>query len=379
MKEKYRMDGHKLNWHLDRVREWAKGERIAPLHLDLGITTGCNLACRYCYGILQGRTGYGTDFKKRFDMPEEVVVKLMKDSKRIGVRSIAFIGEGENTLNKALYPGLETAKKISLDTSLATNGIILRKEKIPLMLDALTWLRINISAATPESYAFEHQTNPQVLDKVIRNTERIVEEREKNNYNTTLGFQMVITKTNIEQIVKLAELGKNLGIDYTVFKSCSDTSDKKLDSPDEEYLEMEPLFKEAENHSTDKYSVIIKRAKLKNLGVKNYEKCFGTQFIPGISGNGNVFPCGHWFNIRSDEFLMGNIIENSLEEIINSDRYWEVQKKVSKKVNVNKDCETNCRQHYINQDLWKLKTGEITIKDMGENRGDNPPEHVNFI
>ena len=64
--DKYRMDSHKLLWHLDTVRKWYDGERIAPLHIDLGITTGCNLACTYCYGVLQGRAGYGSNAGKRF-------------------------------------------------------------------------------------------------------------------------------------------------------------------------------------------------------------------------------------------------------------------------------------------------------------------------
>ena len=63
-------------------------------------------------------------------------------------------------------------------------------------------------------------------------------------------------------------------------------------------------------------------------------------------------PCGHWFNERKNEFIMGNVIDKSFKEIWKSDRYWEVQKKVREIVNVNKDCESNCRQHYINRFLF---------------------------
>jgi radical SAM protein with 4Fe4S-binding SPASM domain len=379
MADKFQMDGHKLLWHLDRVKQWANKEKIAPLHIDLGITTGCNLGCKYCYGILQGRTGYGTSYKERFDMPAEALVRLMKDAKAAGVRSIAYIGEGENTLNPALYEGFKAAKEVGLEISMATNGIMLTEDKMPLILDSLSWIRINISAGTPEGYANIHQSSPQVFYKVIGNIKKLVETKKKGNYKTTLGMQMVITKENMNEVIPLARLGKELGVDYSVFKPCSDTSDKKLNSPDEEYLKMENIFREAESYATSGYSVIIKRAKLGNLGLKNYPKCFGTQFILGISGNGNVFPCGHWFNIRNNEFLMGNVIKQSFKEILKSDQYWEVQRKISEEINVNKDCETNCRQHYINQFLWDLEDEKINVRDLITPKDKKPPEHLNFV
>src|SRR3989338_6918345 len=135
MQDRFMMDGHKLLWHLDRVDEWLSGGKIAPLHIDLGITTGCNMACSYCYGVLQGRT----NARHRFDMPRPALIRLLKDSKEIGVRSIAFIGEGENTLNDALYDALLYARDIKLDVSLATNGLLLNKERVEDTLSSLSW------------------------------------------------------------------------------------------------------------------------------------------------------------------------------------------------------------------------------------------------
>jgi radical SAM protein with 4Fe4S-binding SPASM domain len=357
VQDKYRMDSHKLMWHQDRVHSWQSKERIAPLHIDLGITTGCNLGCVYCYGVLQGRTSVS----RRFDMPREALLRLIHDAKHLDIRSIAFIGEGENTLNNALYDGLALARKLGLDVSLATNGIRFNVERLHEMMESLTWLRFNISAATPESYYSIH--NLKAFELVIENIKKIVTLKQKYSLDTTIGMQMVVVEENIPDIVPLASLAKKIGVDYLVIKPCSDTYDGTIDSPHEQYLKINNLLEEAEGYSTDDYTVSVKWKKMANLGKKNFDRCYGTQFIINISGDGTVFPCGHFFNMRRDEFSMGNIIESSLESIINSERYWDVQKKIQH-IDVNKDCETNCRHYYISQFLWELS---------------KPPEHVNFI
>lgn len=357
MEDKLIMDGHKLLWHLDRVNQWLKDEKIAPLHIDLGITTGCNMACRYCYGILQGRTGKA----KRYDMPKEALFRLLKDAKAVGVRSIALVGEGENTLNNALYAALNYARKIRLDMGLATNGVLLKKEKIPALLNSLVWLRFNISAATPETYFKIHGAKE--FDRVIKNIKICVENKKRYHLKTAIGLQMVLGHYNVDDVVPLAKLGRRLGVDYLVIKPCSDDPLKRLNAPTHEYFNMEEILREAESLSRGSYNVIVKWRKIKNNGLKDFKQCYGTRFIVNISGDGSVFPCGHFFNIRRKEFIMGNIIKNSLPEVIASRQYWKVQKKIEK-LDVNRECETNCRHYYISNFLWQLK---------------NPPPHENFI
>lgn len=357
--DSYRMDQHKLYWHLDRVNQWLHGDRIAPLHIDLGISSGCNMGCKYCYGVLQGRKSAANTF----NMPREALLRFLKDAKDNGVRSIAFIGEGENTLNPDLYDALDYAKEIALDVSLGTNGLAIRHDRVTSLLNSLVWLRFNISAATPDSFKTVHRLDPANFYTVTNNIRVCVEAKKKEGSGTTIGLQMVVIDENINDIVPLSKLGKELGVDYLVIKACSDTYDKRLKAPTDKYLRIEEIFKEAEANSDEDYSVIVKWSKLQNLGLKQYRTCYGTQFILAISATGDVFPCGHFFNFDRDIYLMGNIIDESFATIITSERYWEVQNKIQQ-LDVNCDCETNCRQHYINGFLDMLS---------------NPPDHINFI
>jgi radical SAM protein with 4Fe4S-binding SPASM domain len=357
MIDKYQMTNHKLYWHLDRVSDWMNGEKIAPLHIDLGVTTGCNIFCKYCYGTVMKRT----NVEKRFDMPLDVMKNLFRDCKDIGVKSIAITGEGENTLNPYFYDALNYARSISLDLGLATNGVSIKKNRIKEMLESLIYLRFNISAATPDSYKIVHGVD--YFDRVIDNIRECVKIKNKKNIKVTIGLQMVIINENFDQIIPLAKLGKEIGVDYLVAKPCSDTFDGKLNAPHKKYVSLEDVCKQAETNSDEKYSVIIKWKKLKNEGLKPFKTCYGTAFMIAINGRGDVAPCGHLFNpTQKEEFHMGNIIEKPFRDIVFSDRYWEVQKKVQN-LNVNRDCESNCKQYYICEFLESLL---------------NPPMHVNF-
>ncbi|KPK96589.1 MAG: radical SAM protein, partial [Omnitrophica WOR_2 bacterium SM23_72] len=89
MTDKYLMDGHKLYWHLDRVRDWLEGKRIVPIHIDVGLSKGCNIRCEYCFGVLQGNF-----YKKgaEFYFPREPLLRYVREAGEAGVRSMGFIG-----------------------------------------------------------------------------------------------------------------------------------------------------------------------------------------------------------------------------------------------------------------------------------------------
>ena len=154
MTDKYIMDGHKLYWHLDRVNNWLKGERTAPIHIDVGLSKGCNIKCQYCFGALQGnfyRKGSEVYF------PREPLLRYVKEAGEIGVRSMAFVGEGEPLLNPHVYEAILNGNKAGVDIALGTNGILLDTGKNgEEALEHLSWIRFNISAASEEPYRRVH-------------------------------------------------------------------------------------------------------------------------------------------------------------------------------------------------------------------------------
>lgn len=361
MSDIYIMDGHKLIWHPDRVNAWMRGEPIVPLHIDAGLSKGCNIKCQYCYGVTQGnfyKKGAGRYF------PRAPLLRYMRDAGNAGVRSIAFIGEAEPLMNPYVYEAIMEGKRAGIDIALGTNGILLDEGAGGrTALEHLSWIRFNISAASADAYRLIHASTE--FAAALRKITFCVRTKKAHNLAVTVGLQMVLTPDNVDQVMPLASLGGELGVDYLVIKQCSDTIENAIGIYKRlgEYAGYRDILEAAEKMSGPGYRVIVKWNKITNEGARSYDRCLGVPFLLYTSGDGRVYPCGAFFNHKEEEYRMGDLTKQSFNEIIESARYRDVVEKVSR-IDVHKECYANCRTHYINEFVWKLK---------------NPPAHVNFV
>jgi len=362
------LDSTKLAWHCDKVKDWHSGKKIAPITIDCALTSNCTYACTYCYGKLQCMsTGY---------LPREVVMQLLDDAAEIGVKAMSFVSDGESTCSPYLYEAITYGKQKGIDMALGTNGYLLQDDKLEEILPCLTYLRFNISSGTVEGYKKIHGVAEKCYYKVLETIRKAVAIKKAANLDVTIGLQMVLMPEFADEIMPLAELGKELGVDYLVIKHCSDDENSSLGVNYDKYPALAPLLHQAEALSTDTYLVQAKWSKIMSGGKRKYSKCFGPQFILQISGSGVVAPCGMLFNEQYKQFHIGNICEKSLLELWKSDRWDEVMQSISGPgFDARTDCGSLCLQHKVNEVLWAIhETGEQISQPEGE-----PPMHINFI
>lgn len=362
------LDGHKLQWHRDRVEAWLKGEKIAPITIDCALTRACTYRCVYCYGMLQAN-----DVKR---MTRDVIFRFLDDAAEIGVKAISFVSDGESTCSPHLYDAILRGKVNGLNMALGTNGYTLKDDRLEEMLPALTYLRFNVSAGEADRYAEIMGCKKEYYFKVINTIRECVKIKEKNGLDVTLGLQMVLLPEFADQIIPLAKLGKELGVDYLVIKHCSDDEKGSLGVDYSKYFGMVNVLKEAETYSDEKYLVKAKWSKILSGGGRKYSQCYGPPFIMQFSGSGLVAPCGMLFNDRYKKYHIGNIVDRSFKEIWQSERYWEVINLIaSEKFDARTMCGSLCLQHHVNKFLWELKKGKTVLK---EGTGESPM-HINFI
>jgi MoaA/NifB/PqqE/SkfB family radical SAM enzyme len=362
------LDGHKLLWHRDRVAAWLRGERIPPITIDCSLTRACNYKCAYCYAQLQ------TDKSK--SIPKDVFFRFLDDAAEIGVKAISLVSDGESTCSPYLYTAILHGRKRGLDMALGTNGYLLRNDRLEEILPALTYLRFNISAGERERYTEIMGSPADGFDKVSSTIRKCVEVKKRLKLPVTIGLQMVLMPQFADQIIPLAKLGMELGVDYLVIKHCSDDLTGSLKVDYAKYYQLETVLKQAEAMSDSAYLVKAKWSKIMSGGKRCYSKCFGTPFIIQLSGSGLVAPCGMFFKDKYSKYHIGNIADTRLKDLWKSDRYWEIiDQLASDKFDARTTCDTLCLQHKVNEFLCKLKEETTPIPDTPVKE----PEHVNFI
>lgn len=355
-KDPFLLDSNKMLWHMNRVLQWEQGRKVPPILIDIGLTKYCNCRCIYCYGEYQQQTGER--------IPDQALLALMADAPRLGVKALTLTGDGEPTLHPKMYEALEIGKQHGLDIGIATNGIKLDAEKINRILNTSTWIRVNLSAGTKDSYKIVHGINK--FDTVIDNLATLVALKNLQHSETTVGVQMVLVPSCLGDVIPLAELAVKLGVDYFVIKQFSDPIDDNIPASGVNHKnfveEAMPVLCEAQKLSTDRTKIVPKFKLMALHNKRAYPFCIDLPFILQISGNSKAYPCGYLFN--RDEYCYGNLKAQTLEEIITSDRYWNIINTIAT-MPTSRLCPYGCCRH-DSTNAWL--TNYV-----------NKPKHINFI
>ena len=380
--KRFLFDGCKVFWYEDKLQDFMNGKRLMPATIDMGIHKGCNMRCTFCYGTYQKPS---KDY-----IPTEKLLEIADDAKYLGIKSIAIIGDGEPTCNSGLYPFVERLKENGVEAAVATNGLLLNEEKTEILTKNCTWLRFNISAVG-ERYSKIHRGVPKGSYEKIKG---IISHAVKHKGNCTIGLQMVLVPECFDQVVPLAKLGVELGVDYVQVKQFSDAgSGMPMHFDMSKYDEITENLKEAESLANDTTDIIIKWHALeesKNITANkkwSFDRCVDLPFLFQISGNGKCYPCGYMFN--KPDYCYGDLMEQSLFQILNSEHYWNVIQKIAD-IPVEKLCQGQCRHSCSNEFMHKfLKECRGSVKDalvrMAGSKEQylrlkrNPPEHLSFI
>jgi MoaA/NifB/PqqE/SkfB family radical SAM enzyme len=364
----YVLDGHKLPWHMDRVEAWERGERIAPVTMDVAWGSFCNARCSFCAAAYQ--TG------QRAMIPTRRIKMLLEDAAEIGVRGMVTMSDGESTLHPFWAESIQMGKGLGMDMAAASNGLCLTPVLADRVLSYLTYLRINFSAGEPKRYAEIMGVPERWFHLVAENIRHMVAQKKELGLGVTINISMVLHPSNADQVIPFASLGRELGVDYAIIKHCLDYQGAPLRVDYSEYEKLQPLISEAERLTTENYLVVAKHRMMASGAVPQPDKCCGPQFLLQVSGTGLLAACGPLFGPQyAEKYHIGNICETRLKDLFWGPRYAEVMSHLQgEEFARTRPCRNYlCVQRHINEAL------DGHIRGNRIQPAETAIDHVNFI
>jgi len=280
-------------------------------NISIDITCKCNLKCKMCNLWEINKEGPSFD----------LILKTLKDAFDLGARSFSPCG-CECFTRPDYIDILEYAEAIGYNhIEIVSNGVLINDEKISRLKNLKT-LNINISIDGPQEIHDSLRGNG-VYEKVIRNIHKL-----KAN-NISFSFSSIIMKKTLFTLKHIIDLASEFEIKSVAMQPFqinytrnTDVSEFIFESKDKNLLS--ETLNEILNYSNKKNITIYNKSQFKDIPSFLCEGKFPrpitgcqmpSKFI-WINLNGNIYPCFFLSNIRP---LMGNLYENDLKEIWQSD------------------------------------------------------------
>jgi len=368
--DRYRIDAHKLAYHPGRVEklleagtDWDKYRDLKPIYAEISTSGACNHRCTFCS---VDYIGYKSIFLDR-----ETLNNFFTSSKEIGLKSVMFAGDGEPLLNKEIIGIVNDAAKNNIKTAFTTNGVYLQNEFVDKALHNVSWVKISINAGTPEVYEKIHRTNKGDFEKVWKNVRHAISYQThslNSNSSTTIGAQTLLLPSNVLTLRELAKRCRDTGLAYLVLKPYV----HNVYMEQEGYRDIDytcKIYEETIDNlqsefNCESFEVVARKNALLKLstGESRYNTCWSTPALWFyISGNGDVYACGA--HVGNENFLLGNIKNQSMKEIWKSDNRKNCLTFVQEKLDLD-SCRRTCRMDEVNKYLWDLKDGRVDHVDF---------------
>ncbi|MBN1817481.1 MAG: radical SAM protein [Sedimentisphaerales bacterium] len=354
--DKYRIDSHKLGFHVGRVNDWLEGRTVYPIYMEISPSGACNHRCTYCALDFM-------EYQKRF-LDVDHLRDCLSEVGMLGIKSIMYAGEGEPLLHPQMATLVQDTCSSGIHAALTTNGVLMQEQITETILPVTEWIKVSINAGTASTYARIHRCREQDFNMAIANLSRAAKIRGDHGYKCTLGMQMVLLPENREEVTLLAGIARDIGMDYMVVKPYSQHPQSRTDQyRSVHYGNCQSLMEQLERFNTEQFQVIFRAHTMAKWEEKEkpYHRCLALPFWSYLDAGGNVWGCSMF--LGDERFLYGNIYEESFEEIWNGSRRAESLQWVQQCLDP-QTCRVNCRMDEINRYLWSLK---------------HPPAHVNFI
>jgi MoaA/NifB/PqqE/SkfB family radical SAM enzyme len=181
-----------------------------PFHVEIQPADRCNIDCFFCStAAIRGRD----------ELPLDRLQTLITELKEAGTRSIRLAGGGEPLFHRRIVDFLRAVRDAALPIeNITTNAVLLGEEVAKLLIATCDLVTVSLNTATAQSYAAMMQTPERNFERVVRNVEQLIRQRNEARSRTPrVNLQFLVWKENFRQIPEMYALATRLGVDTIQF------------------------------------------------------------------------------------------------------------------------------------------------------------------
>ena len=312
-----------------------------PTYLQIEATNHCDQRCPFC------ATGNGTLSRPQGMMSFDFFKQIMDDFGK-HANHIDLYMQGESFLNKSIYDMIAYAKQWPVIVKIDTNGMVI--DPIKTIESGLDEVWFQLGGASQETHGVYRQRGK--FEKALNNIRVMVAERKRrNDFRTRIKMGMIIMKHNEDEWEDFVKLARSLEVDGVVeVAGGMRTAEEAI-----EFLPENPRLRKYDEEA-------LARGELLRASTTACRWPWNSALI---SWDGRVHPCP---KDHFDLYSVGNLKEQSFQEIWNGASMREFRSRLLKEGNFTSEC-YYC-PGYSGTNHWKHHSHEMRDREPDILTGD---------
>ena len=290
--------------HPETIKLLQKDLPNKPIQVRIKPINACNHDCFFCAYASSSRKSkivdtaldhLDTRMHDQTDLtnsiPSARLIALIQEIYNFGVKSITLSGGGEPTIHPAFFETIELANKLGLDTSIITNGSLIKDKWLPEMLK-MKWIRISIDYSNEKQIQNQRNLPESEFARILSNIKKLVMYRDSTNSDTEIGINFIVHQNNLIDMEKMVEKLTQLKVDNIRFSPMWLRGFSEYHSSIAEEVKDKIKKLQASNTKTKIYSTY-------NLDVSEHfderplQQCFIQKLVPVIGADMYIYRCHH--------------------------------------------------------------------------------------
>lgn len=335
----------KLGGHLETLAALRRGERPAPVNVEIDLSNRCSLGCQGCHfgythtrGPLAGKRDKPAGAVAGGDlMARGLAVRVLGELAAAGVKSVTWTGGGEPTLHPNFDELLEWAARNKLEQGIYTHGGHVEAKRAAQLKRYCAWVYVSLDACDRESYRLYKQAD--YFERACAGIRHLVQA----SGAATIGVGFLLHAANWQQAPAMVDLSRSLGADYCQFRPLVLYTQEEPGWPAGETAwadECLPLL--AGLSAPDVICDLSRFEMYANWAGHGYATCWWAGLSTVITPDGKVWTCTN--KREHPAALLGDLSAEAFDAV------WARGGRTS----VNHDCRVLCRGHVANTALASL-------------------------